>query len=402
MSGLKPEQAQDAQLPGEATRSDVDPLLTRLQLAGEAVVDEHRVGGGGQPPPGLAVGALPYPGPESEVGEQLEPRTGGERHQGLPTAPSEQASQRPPPPVGLEPRTHLGPAEQRRIGDDARDRVATVLAATTPKLGGGLAGLGYDRLAHLDSPSLNPVLDKLRGALGERIALMAPSRRLRLALADRELRSIAGGRPIRVLDAGCGDGLQTLTLAKRHPDWSLTGMDIDEALVAGARERAGNRGLGNVVFLQADLTLPLPESGFDAVIALECLTEIPDDRSALREMTAAVAPGGRFAVQAPDRDWRPVLPGSAATWRHEVRHGYAPAELQDLLAQAGLEAVELRPTFHSLVAAAQEIRDRIKRSWLPVRLLAFPFLAAAVWLEGRGLTWGRPSATFAVGRRPAH
>ena len=28
------------------------------------------------------------------------------------------------------------------------------------------------------------------------------------------------------------------------------------------------------------------------------------------------------AVQVPDRDWRPVLPGSATTWREQVRQGY--------------------------------------------------------------------------------
>lgn len=241
----------------------------------------------------------------------------------------------------------------------------------------------------------------MRGGLGERIALMAPSRRLRLALADGELRAFAAGRPIRVLDAGCGDGLQTMTLAKRHPDWSITGMDIDAEQLAGARLRAEKRRLANVEFRQADLTRSLPDSGFDAVIALECLTEIPDDRSALGQMVAALAPGGRLAVQAPDRDWVPVLPGSSATWRHEIRHGYAPDELRGLLIDAGAADIQLHPTYRSLAAAAQEVRDRIKRAWLPVRLFAFPFLATAVWLERHGFTWGRANAVFAVGRRPA-
>src|SRR5437868_9943712 len=106
------------------------------------------------------------------------------------------------------------------------------------------------------------VLGKLRAILEERLVLMAPSRRLRLALADEVLSAAAAGKPLRVLDAGCGDGLLTLSLAQRHRDWALLGVDRREDLLAGARERAAGRSLGNVRFQPADLTRPLPEGGF--------------------------------------------------------------------------------------------------------------------------------------------
>lgn len=245
------------------------------------------------------------------------------------------------------------------------------------------------------------VLGKLRAVLEERLALMAPSRRLRLALADEVLSGEAGGKPLRVLDAGCGDGLLTISLARRHADWALLGVDRRDDLLGGATARAAARSLGNVRFQPADLTRPLPESGFDAVVALECLHEIPDDAAALRTMAGALAPGGLLVLQVPDRDWTPVLPGSTGIWREEVRHGYGREEIAADVRTAGLEPVELRPTYRSLAAAAQEVRDRIKGSPLPVRLLAFPFLAAAVRLERLGLTWGRPSATLVLARRPA-
>lgn len=244
------------------------------------------------------------------------------------------------------------------------------------------------------------VFGKLRAVLEERLALMAPSRRLRLALADAVLSAEADGKPLRVLDAGCGDGLLTLSLARRHPDWALLGVDRRDDLLAGARERAVARSLGNVRFQPADLTRPLPDSGFGAVVALECLHEIPDDEAALAGMAGALAPGGLLALQVPDRDWAPVLPGSTGIWREEVRHGYGREEIEAGVRAAGLEPVELRSTYRSLAAAAQEIRDRIKDSPLPLRLLAFPFLAAAVRLERLGLTWGRPSATLVLARRP--
>jgi trans-aconitate methyltransferase len=239
----------------------------------------------------------------------------------------------------------------------------------------------------------------LRKVLEERIALMAPSRRLRLALADEVLTETAAGRPLRLLDAGCGDGLLSLAMAKRHPDWSVVGVDRRGDMLERARARAHERGIGNAAFETADLTQPLPSSGFDAVIALECLHEIPDDRAALAAIAGALRPGGALALQVPERDWRPVLSGSSGIWREEVRHGYGKDEMTELLREAGLEPVAMRPTYRSLVAAAQEVRDRIKASPLPVRMLAFPFLAAAVRLEQRRLTWGRPSAFLTLAHR---
>jgi SAM-dependent methyltransferase len=238
-----------------------------------------------------------------------------------------------------------------------------------------------------------------RAILEERLALMAPSRRLRLALADEVLSAEAAGRPLRVIDAGCGDGLLSLALAKRHRDWSVVGIDRRENLLAGARERARGRSLGNVRFEVADLTEPLPGSGFDAVVALECLHEIPDDESALASMAGALAPGGLLALQVPEREWSPVLPGSSGIWREEVRHGYGREEISAAVRRAGLEPVELRPTYRSFAAAAQEIRDRIKGRGLGLRLTAFPFLAAAVRLERWGLTWGPASAILVLAHR---
>jgi trans-aconitate methyltransferase len=240
----------------------------------------------------------------------------------------------------------------------------------------------------------------LRAILEERLALMAPARRLRLALAEDEVAARLGGDSrLQVLDAGCGDGLLALAMAKRHPTWALVGVDLRDDLLEGARRRATARGLPNARFVPGNLEQPLPEHDRDAVTAVECLSEIPDDRQALRMMRDALRPGGLLVVQVPERDWQPVLPGSPGTWREQVRQGYTADQLQALLEEVGFTEVQVRPTYRSLAAAAQEIRDRIKDRGLLVRLLAFPFLAAAVRLERAGVTWGRGNALLAGGKR---
>jgi SAM-dependent methyltransferase len=238
-------------------------------------------------------------------------------------------------------------------------------------------------------------------AIEERLALMAPARRLRLAVAEQEVRAFSRGRPVRVLDAGCGDGLLSLSMAKRNPEWDLLGVDRNEGALAGARERARARRLPNVRFAQADLEEPLSSVGFDVVLAIECLSEIPDDRRALEVLGAGLGPSGLLVAQVPDREWRPVLPGSATTWREQVRQGYDADEIVAALSALGLEAITVEPTFHALVQAAQDLRDRIKDRALPIRLAAFPLLAATVRLERWGLRPGRSSALLATARAPS-
>ena len=222
---------------------------------------------------------------------------------------------------------------------------------------------------------------------------------MRLDLADAAVAAAAGDGPLRVLDAGCGDGLGTLALARRHAAWDLVGVDLRDDLLDGARARARARRLENVQFACADLTQPLPVDGFDVVLAIECLTEIPDDGAALAAMAAALKTGGVFVVHVPELSWTPFLPGSDPTWREEVRHGYTGDELTAALERVDLDVLEVRPTFRVTAVAAQDLRDRVKGAPLLVRAAAFPAFAAAAALERRGVTGGRPRALLAVARR---
>ena len=231
---------------------------------------------------------------------------------------------------------------------------------------------------------------------------MAPARRLRLALVTDVLEALGDPhRRLRILDAGCGDGLLTLAMAQRHPMWELTGYDLSDELLEGARRRASARSLPNVSFAQADLMEPLPETRFDVVLAIECLTEVPDDHRVLQGLAGAVAPGGWLLAHVPERSWSPILRGSSPIWRAEVRHGYRPEEISVSLRDAGLVEVEVVPTLRGTVTLAQEVRDRHKRGPLAVRALLYPLMLAAVALERRGLTWGSRRALLARGRRPA-
>jgi trans-aconitate methyltransferase len=221
---------------------------------------------------------------------------------------------------------------------------------------------------------------------------LAPARRLRFALALEALEAYAGERTLRVLDAGCGDGAFAEAIARRHPGWTIVGADVADALLEHGR--AALAGLSNVQLVHADLTEDLGADLYDAVASIESLEEIPEDTEALRRMVAALRPGGLFLAHVPERDWKPVLRGSHATWRNQVRHGYAADELVERLRELGLEDVRIEETSHSLVRAAQELRDRIPPQRPGLRAAVSSALAFTAPLERVGLRWGRGRSLF--------
>jgi SAM-dependent methyltransferase len=231
-------------------------------------------------------------------------------------------------------------------------------------------------------------------ALAERQGRDLPAaRRLRFRLAVRSLERFADGRSLDVLDAGCGEGLLAEAIARRHPGWRIVAGDLDVTRIELGRQRIGD--LANLQFAEVDLTGDLGEAAYDAVLAIECLVEIPDDIAALAAMARALRPGGLLVAHVPKRDWQPLLRGSEATWRHEVRHGYSAEELRAKLNSAGLDVTSLEPTSHALVRLAQEVRDRNRHRNLKFQLLMFPVSTLAAGLERVGLRIGQSRALHA-------
>jgi 2-polyprenyl-3-methyl-5-hydroxy-6-metoxy-1,4-benzoquinol methylase len=241
---------------------------------------------------------------------------------------------------------------------------------------------------------------KLLAGLERRLALLSPARRQRFELALATVERLRGDRPhLEVLDAGCEDGQLAEAVARRRPAWHIVGTDASPAALERARRRIAASGVANVELVEADITEDIGNSRFDVILAIECLVEIEDDRRALSNLATALASDGILLLHVPERDWRPVLPGSAGSWRHEVRRGYSRPELVAMIEDTGLTVLEVSGSYRRLVQLAQEIRDRIKHAPVWIRALVFPAMVLAVRLEAAGITWGREQALFALAAR---
>ncbi|XP_066269497.1 S-adenosylmethionine-dependent methyltransferase Rv2258c-like [Branchiostoma lanceolatum] len=103
---------------------------------------------------------------------------------------------------------------------------------------------------------------------------------------------------IRVIDAGCGRGIATLTLAQHFPKSTFVGTDFSEEVIQWANEENNKRGLANVTFQVHDLA-KMPDDwsdSFDYVLVWDVIHDQADPEMALREIFRMVKPGGRFSM----------------------------------------------------------------------------------------------------------
>lgn len=128
--------------------------------------------------------------------------------------------------------------------------------------------------------------------------------RSRLAVAGSPLtRSLIAAAAVepghRVLDLACGLGDPAFALAETvGPQGFVLGLDISEAMVAGARAWAAGQGVHNVEFrvIASELALGVPPASFDRATCRCGLMFMPDPAAALAALAAALKPGGRVAV----------------------------------------------------------------------------------------------------------
>ena len=108
----------------------------------------------------------------------------------------------------------------------------------------------------------------------------------------------------KVLDLGCGPGIDTLALSGIvGPTGEVHGVDYDAAMVMEARRRAEASGVSTwVSHQQADAsTLPWPDGFFDASRSERVFQHLLQPERALAEMVRVTRPGGWIVVL--DTDW---------------------------------------------------------------------------------------------------
>jgi SAM-dependent methyltransferase len=165
------------------------------------------------------------------------------------------------------------------------------------------------------------------------------------------LAAVAGAR--RILDAGCGGGRLTVSLAQAGAD--VTGIDTSAERLEQARRRARDAGV-ELRLREADFNapLPFPDASFAAVTSRLALMAAGDPVATLRELRRVLEPGGRLVTvvwaSLRDNPWFAVPRQAVAAVLGDERASFArafgrlgdPVEAAEAHRAAGLEQVEAR------------------------------------------------------------
>jgi SAM-dependent methyltransferase len=175
-----------------------------------------------------------------------------------------------------------------------------------------------------------------------------------------------------VLEAGCGVGAQTITLASRSPDARFTSVDISGDSIADARRRADRAGLSNVEFRQADIfALPFGAESFDHVFACFILEHLSRPVEALSMLNTVLKPGGTITVIEGDHGSTYFHPESAAAdaaiqclvslQREAGGNALIGRRLYPLIVDAGFDAVRVSPRMVYVDSSRPDLVDGFTR-----------------------------------------
>jgi 2-polyprenyl-3-methyl-5-hydroxy-6-metoxy-1,4-benzoquinol methylase len=103
--------------------------------------------------------------------------------------------------------------------------------------------------------------------------------------------------PLNVLVAGCGTGLEAVSLATKVLGVRVTAIDLSLASLAYAKRKANTLGLSNITFVQADiLDLTKLSERFDVVLSVGVLHHMREPQQGLRALTRLMRPGGLLKI----------------------------------------------------------------------------------------------------------
>lgn len=158
----------------------------------------------------------------------------------------------------------------------------------------------------------------------------------------------------KVLEAGCGVGAQTISLARNSPNALITSVDISRPSLNHAKKLIDQENIANVNFQVADIMdLPFDDETFDHVFICFVLEHLPDPVVALESLKRVLKKGGTITVIEGDHGscyFSPETEEAVNAWQCLIKaqthlncNPLIGRELYPLLNQAGFEDIQVDP-----------------------------------------------------------
>lgn len=147
-----------------------------------------------------------------------------------------------------------------------------------------------------------------RGIFPHEMSFILEWRWRNFLLSPKELvKRLPLDRTSRILEVGAGTGFYSVEVAKAIPEGRLELVDLQEEMLAKARQKIQSAGLKNVGYtsVNAGEQIPLDKAGFDVVFMVTVLGEVENQESLIRETNRLLRKGGTLSVSEhlPDPDF---------------------------------------------------------------------------------------------------
>jgi ubiquinone/menaquinone biosynthesis C-methylase UbiE len=204
----------------------------------------------------------------------------------------------------------------------------------------------------------------------------------------------------RVLEAGCGVGAQTVSLARNSPETQFTSLDIASASLAKAQMLIDQAGVANVLFLQTDIfALPFEPDTFDHIFVCFLLEHLAQPARALAVLGQVLKPGGSMTVIEGDHGscyFHPETSEAMRAWNCLIEvqadlggNSLIGRQLFPLLTQAGFREVQASPRMVYMDQSKPDLMDMfVRKTIIPmvegVRAAALErgLIDAFAWAKG--------------------
>lgn len=107
---------------------------------------------------------------------------------------------------------------------------------------------------------------------------------------------IPSDRPLRVLDIGCGVGIELDVIKEAYPDADTWGVDFSDAAIDVVRKHGHNGLVGRVEELE------LPADYFDLVLSMHVIEHVGEPDQFVAEAIKLLSPGGTLVLATPNTD----------------------------------------------------------------------------------------------------
>ncbi|MEZ4752291.1 MAG: class I SAM-dependent methyltransferase [Bdellovibrionota bacterium] len=209
-----------------------------------------------------------------------------------------------------------------------------------------------------------------------------------------------------IIDLGCGKGVFTFELARRYPNASVVGIDLDEAQIEINNKIARKQGIKNLRFEVRDILNHGYEQCFDLAVSVDNLEHIENDVEAIKKIRSALRPGGTFVCHVPalKRIWLFRKIGMNFDVPGHVRPGYEQGEISKKLETAGFQLDRVSQTYGYLETISTTVSYLITGAAQRNKVLyalAFPLLNFVAWLGRKQDPSGKGAGVLSLCTNPS-